>query len=137
MDHLKEAAFYTSKDLESATHTLDSMQDTLNRGKESYSPHLLTLLENRLNTCRIILGELLDSLAGLSPELAPVHERLVSILRSISAANTRQKVLYRFSHSCDKKLTGNAVSNLGGPGVPRPAQRDTKHGRTWEIFSQR
>lgn len=68
------------------------MQDTLQRGKETHSPHLLTLLDNRLNTCRKILAELQASLADLSPELTPVHERLVSILRSISAANTRQKV---------------------------------------------
>ncbi|MCJ1269001.1 hypothetical protein MMC22_008889 [Lobaria immixta] len=91
LDHLKEAAFYSAKDLESATHTLDSMQETLRRGEESYSPHLLILLENRLDTCRMILADLKASLADLSPELTPVHERLVSILRSISAANTRQK----------------------------------------------
>lgn len=72
------------------------MQDTLRRGKEAYSPHLLTLLENRLNTCRKILAELQASLADLSPALTPVHERLVSILRSISAANTRQKVCLFF-----------------------------------------
>lgn len=72
------------------------MQDTLQRGKETYSPHLLTLLENRLDTCRDILIELQASLAGLSPALTPVHERLVSILRSISAANTRQKVSFSF-----------------------------------------
>ena len=74
------------------------MQDTLQRGKETYSPHLLKLLDNRLNTCRNILAELQTSLADLSPALTPVHERLVSILRSISAANTRQKVqsLFRY-----------------------------------------
>lgn len=93
MDHLKEAAFYSGKDLESATHVLDSMQESVKRGKESYSPQLLTLLENRLGTCRKMLGELQASLADLSPELAPIHERLISILRSISAANTRKKVV--------------------------------------------
>lgn len=92
LDHLKEAAFFSAKDLASASHTLDRMRETLQRGKETYSPHLLTLLENRLDTCRNILTELQASLADLSPALTPVHERLVSILRSISAANTRQKV---------------------------------------------
>jgi len=70
------------------------MRDTLKRGKDTYSPHLLTLLENRLNTCQNILAELKASLADLSPILHPVYERLVSILRSIAAANTRQKVGY-------------------------------------------
>ncbi len=92
LDHLKEAAFFSAKDLDSASHTLDKMQDTLQRGKETYSPHLLTLLEHRLNKCRNILAELQASLADLAPALTPVHERLVSILRSISAANTRSKV---------------------------------------------
>ena len=92
-DHLKEAAYFSPKDLDSASHTLERMRDTLSRGKDTYSPHLLTLLENRLNTCQNLLGELHAILADLSPDLHPVYERLVSILRSISAANTRQKVL--------------------------------------------
>ncbi|MCJ1255538.1 hypothetical protein MMC24_003354 [Lignoscripta atroalba] len=91
LDHLKEASFFSAKDLESIGNTFDSMRETLQRGKETYSPHLLTLLENRLNTCQNILAELQASLANLSPELSPVHEKLISILRSIAAANTRQK----------------------------------------------
>ncbi|KAI4268731.1 MAG: hypothetical protein LQ337_007689 [Flavoplaca oasis] len=91
LDHLKEAAFYSPKDLESAGYALDSMQETLKRGEESHSPHLLKLLRHRLDTCRQLLSDLQSSLADLSPELTPIYERLVSILRSISAANTRQK----------------------------------------------
>ncbi|KAL9126289.1 MAG: hypothetical protein Q9217_004638 [Psora testacea] len=91
LDHLKEAAFFSAKDLESIGHTLDTMHNTLQRGNETYSPHLLTLLENRINVCRNLLADLRASLADLSPALTPVHERLVSILRSISAANTRSK----------------------------------------------
>ena len=68
------------------------MEETLRRGKETYSPHLLTLLQNRLDTCRILLADLKAPLADLSRELTPIHERLVSILRSIAAANTRSKV---------------------------------------------
>ncbi|KAL8764525.1 MAG: hypothetical protein Q9209_007981 [Squamulea sp. 1 TL-2023] len=91
LDHLKEAAFYSPKDLESASQALDSMQKTLKRGEESHSPYLLKLLRDRLDTCRHLLSDLQSSLADLSPELTPTYERLVSILRSISAANTRQK----------------------------------------------
>ena len=92
LDHLKEAALFSAKDLNSVSHTLDKMQDTLERGKDTYSPHLLTLLDNRLNTCRNILADLRASLADLSPALHPIYEQLVSILRSIAAANTRQRV---------------------------------------------
>ena len=68
------------------------MQETIKRGKAKYSEHLLACLELRLDACRNKLRELQGYLAGLSPELSPIHEQLVSILRSISAANTRQKV---------------------------------------------
>ncbi|KAI4136715.1 MAG: hypothetical protein LQ341_005485, partial [Variospora aurantia] len=91
LDHLKEAAFYSPKDLESISQKLDSMEEIIKLGKATQSPHLLKFLENRLNRCRHILAELQSSLADLSPQLIPVYERLVSILRSISAANTRQK----------------------------------------------
>ncbi|KAL8857336.1 MAG: hypothetical protein Q9178_006102 [Gyalolechia marmorata] len=91
LDHLKEAAYFSPKDLESISQALDTMKETLQRGEESHSPHLLKLLGNRLDTCRHLLSDLQSSLADLSPELSPTYERLVSILRSISAANTRQK----------------------------------------------
>lgn len=91
LEHLKEATLYSTKDLESASHTLTVIEETLRHGEENQSSHLLVLLENRLVSCRIILYELQLSLVGLSPELTHVHERLISILRSISAANTRQK----------------------------------------------
>lgn len=69
------------------------MQKTLKNGEGKYSPHLITLLSNRLDTCQSLLSDLEATLADLSPELTPIHEKLVSILRSISAANTRAKVL--------------------------------------------
>ena len=94
LDHLKEAAFFTAKDLESIGQRLNDMQETLKRGKQTHSPHLLTLLENRIKTCRSILAELQLTVSDLSPELTPTHEKLVSILRSISAANTRSKVYH-------------------------------------------
>lgn len=92
LDHLQEAAFYTAKDLDAIDHTCEEMRETLQRGKDTYSPHLLTLLENRLNKCQVMLDELRKPLLDLSPELTPIHERLVSILRSMASANTRTKV---------------------------------------------
>ena len=92
LDHLQEAAFYSAKDLDSINTTCEKMRETLERGKETYSPHLLTLLENRLHKCQATLSELRKPLANLSPELTPIYEKLVSILRSMAAANTRHKV---------------------------------------------
>lgn len=92
LDHLEEAGFYSAKDLESISQTLNTMRETLDRGKNTHSPHLLTLLENRLEECQIVFDRLRKGLEPLSPELVKFHETLVSILRSTSAANTRSKV---------------------------------------------
>jgi len=91
LDHLEETGLYSAKDLESLTKTLENMRQTLGRGTENYSPQLLTLLESRLEQCQISLFRLQKGLEPLSPELAPLHETLISILRSTSAANTRSK----------------------------------------------
>ncbi|KAJ0420615.1 hypothetical protein BJY00DRAFT_130273 [Aspergillus carlsbadensis] len=91
LDHLEEAGFYSTKDLSSITKTLADMHETLHRGRDTYSPALLTLLESRLDKCKIKLEKLQSGLAKLSSELASTHETLVSILRSTSAVNTRSK----------------------------------------------
>ncbi|KAJ5582171.1 hypothetical protein N7535_000791 [Penicillium sp. DV-2018c] len=91
LDHLEEAGFYSSKDLNSITKTLETTRGTLERGRDTYSPALLTLLESRLEHCEQSLMKLQKGLAVLSPPLAQVHETLVSILRSTSAVNTRSK----------------------------------------------
>lgn len=70
------------------------MRQNVERGKEAYSPALLTLLESRLEQCQLSLEKLQNGLAMLAPDLAPTHETLVSILRSTSAVNTRSKVCY-------------------------------------------
>jgi hypothetical protein len=90
---LKEAAFYSSKDLDSINVTLAKMRATLTRGKEKHSSHVLLLLENKLDKCQVLNTELQDELAKIAPSLHPVHEKLVSLLRSISACNTRSKVI--------------------------------------------
>ncbi|KAI9883609.1 MAG: hypothetical protein M1823_004624 [Watsoniomyces obsoletus] len=91
LDHLVEATFYSAKDLESIGHTLDRIDKIVERGKDSYSPDVLKLLEARVQACRAVLSQLHNEIAKLSPQLAPVHEKLISILRCIAAANTRQQ----------------------------------------------
>ena len=91
-EHLKEAAFYSKKDLDSLEHTVDKMEETLSHSHEKYSPYLLTRITYRLKICRALLKELRDFLSTLSPEMVPQWERLVALLRSIAALNTRSKV---------------------------------------------
>ncbi|KAI9829200.1 MAG: hypothetical protein M1826_005795 [Phylliscum demangeonii] len=91
LDHLKEVSFYGAKDLESIDHTLEKIEGIIERAKDSSSPDLLTLLMAKVQACRARLADLHKHIAGLSPQLAPLHEKLISILRSIAAANTRQQ----------------------------------------------
>ena len=51
----------------------------------------MTLLEARIDVCRQTLKELQVSLSRLDPKLMGYYEKLVSILRSLSACNTRSK----------------------------------------------
>ncbi|KAF2184354.1 hypothetical protein K469DRAFT_666803 [Zopfia rhizophila CBS 207.26] len=91
LDHLKEATFFSPKDLESISSRLEDCRRYCERGKESYSSNLLTLLEARIEVCQKTLSELELTLSHLTPELTPKYDKLVSILRSLSACNTRSK----------------------------------------------
>jgi prefoldin subunit 5 len=91
LDHLKEAAFYQVKDLESIGAQLQYFRDTVERCRQDYDPALLMLLEARIDVCQHTLSELQEILSHLTPELAPVYEKLVSILRTLSSCNTRTK----------------------------------------------
>jgi hypothetical protein len=92
LDHLKQAGFYSQKDLVSIQHHLEQWQTSIEKGKETHSPHLVTLLEARIHLCKNTLHELQESLSRLSPDMMSTYEKLVSILRSLSACNTRSKV---------------------------------------------
>ncbi|KAL9071794.1 MAG: hypothetical protein Q9157_005337 [Trypethelium eluteriae] len=91
LDHLREAGFYSRKDLISIGKKLEEWQGSVERGREHHSPHLLTLLEARMAVCRTTLHQLEHELSHLTPDLEPIYEELVSILRSLSGSNARSK----------------------------------------------
>ncbi|KAF2692201.1 hypothetical protein K458DRAFT_354510 [Lentithecium fluviatile CBS 122367] len=91
LDHLEEAHFYSSKDLESIGTQLANCRRYIDRGKDSYSPHLLTLLDARIQVCSETLQRLELAQSHLTPELTPKYDKLVSILRSLAGCNTRTK----------------------------------------------
>lgn len=105
-EHLKEAAFYSKKDLDSLEHTVSKMEAFLERCADTYSPYLLTRIQYRLEICRTLLKELRDFLSTLSPEMVPTWEKLVSLLRSIAALNTRSKVRVNSDTAACHRLTG-------------------------------
>ncbi|KAK0776253.1 hypothetical protein LTR75_016315 [Friedmanniomyces endolithicus] len=48
LDHLKEAGFFSPKDLESISHHIEQWQQAVERGRDEHSPQLLTLLDARI-----------------------------------------------------------------------------------------
>jgi septation ring formation regulator EzrA len=128
LDHLEEAGFYSTKDLSSITKTLADMHETLERGRDTYSPALLTLLESRLDKCQLKLEKLQSGLAKLSPELASTHE---TILRSTSAVNTRSKFSASEVNGLREQLkkiedTTKDGTFVDASGNPLPNQEDVK-----------
>jgi hypothetical protein len=101
LDHLREAGFYSSKDLESISQHIEEWQASVERGKDSHAEHLLTLLDARIDVCKATLQELQDRLSRLDPQMMGRYEKLVSILRSLSASNTRSRVRILCNHPCD------------------------------------
>jgi DNA repair ATPase RecN len=91
LDHLKEAAFYSSKDLESMTRKIQELHGALQRCQAEYDPELLELIARRMAVCESTIAYLQAVISHLTPELAEVWEKLVSILRRLSNLNTRSR----------------------------------------------
>ncbi|KAG7137463.1 UPF0662 protein C30C2.08 like [Verticillium longisporum] len=91
LDHLTEVDLFSAKDLESISETLNQLSRNIKHSSEYSSPYLITLLMNRLDLCKRSLASLQKRLGRLEDPLPNVHEKLISILRSISLANTRTK----------------------------------------------
>lgn len=100
LDHLREAGFYSPKDLEGIQKHIEQWKASIERGKDVHSPHLVTLLEARIHVCQATLKELRDHLSRLDPGMMETYEKLVSILRTLSACNTRSKVCHGYVPMC-------------------------------------
>lgn len=103
-DHLKEAAFYSPRDLDSLDDTLKKMRKTLAKAEGQYSPDLITRIEYRIEVCEKLLRELRDFLSTLSPPMVPVWDKLVSLLRALAALNTRSKYVQKDLDELRNKL---------------------------------
>lgn len=90
-DHLKEAAFYSTKDLDSLNQTIGRMKKTLEKDADKYSPYLLTRIKIRIELCEKMLEELGQLLSSLTPDMTPIWEQLVSILRAVASLNTHSR----------------------------------------------
>ncbi|KAH6604544.1 hypothetical protein Trco_006251 [Trichoderma cornu-damae] len=109
LDHLTEADLYSAKDLESIKSTLSNLSASITQAKArdnkpENSPYLLTLLSNRVEKCHARLENLQRRLGRIGEPLLATHEKLISILRSISLANTKVKVSSHEVQKLQKQL---------------------------------
>lgn len=92
LDHLTEANLFSAKDLDRMSKTLEQLSSTVNDSDERHSPYLIRLLSKRVALCQSSLSRLQSKLGSLDDALIAVHEKLISIIRSMSLANTKPKV---------------------------------------------
>lgn len=92
LDHLTESNLFSAKDLDSMSKTLEQLSKTVDGSDSRHSPYLVRLLSKRVGLCQSSLRNLQKQLEALDVSLLPVHEKLISILRSMSLANTKAKV---------------------------------------------
>ncbi|KAL2158210.1 hypothetical protein VTH06DRAFT_4530 [Thermothelomyces fergusii] len=91
LDHLTEASLFSSKDLASISSTLNRLEGILASDESRHSPYLVELLAQRRARCKAMIAKLREQLERLDEPVQVVWEQLVSILRSMSLANTKSK----------------------------------------------
>ncbi|KAI9064121.1 hypothetical protein FKP32DRAFT_1675666 [Trametes sanguinea] len=116
--HMDESGVYNESDLAPFHRRLAELRNIVQHDMESgkHPPAMTKLLERQLNECENLLRKLQDSLAVLSPELIPIHERLVNIRRqlvALAAKETAREVAYANAYAAkieDLKGKGSASS---------------------------
>jgi hypothetical protein len=91
LDHLTEASLFSPKDLTSISNTLGRLESILEQGDSAHSPYLVELLGHREALCKSMLASLRQQLDQLAEPLQVIYERLISVMRSMSLANTKSK----------------------------------------------
>ncbi|KAL2134097.1 hypothetical protein VTI74DRAFT_984 [Chaetomium olivicolor] len=121
LDHLTEARLFSPKDLDSIANTLGKLEGILKNADSEHSPYLVELLANREALCKSMLSKLRAQLDELDEPLQAVYERLISIMRSMSLANTKskfsmteiQKFKNRLKDIEDSRVDGKFVDSEG------------------------
>jgi hypothetical protein len=67
------------------------IRDILDRASSQYDEVWVQFYRSQLDSCKAPLAVAYDRLSGLSPQLDPIYEKLVSIRRQITAIGTRPK----------------------------------------------
>ncbi|CAG8983060.1 hypothetical protein HYALB_00006088 [Hymenoscyphus albidus] len=90
LDHLTEVNLYTEKDTAHCSTVLEKLREIV-KTDSTHEPNFLKLLSNRIEVCQLALTNLQNRAPRLGGDLPAIHEKLISIMRSMSSANTKTK----------------------------------------------
>ncbi|KAK7206238.1 hypothetical protein BZA70DRAFT_128058 [Myxozyma melibiosi] len=92
LDHLHESRVYSENDLKPIQDRLNEIKGIIERDDPTESSEIIQLIRAKASVCEHSLRELFDSLAVVSPELAPILQKLVSIRRQIVSVGSMPKL---------------------------------------------
>ncbi|KAF9490155.1 hypothetical protein BDN71DRAFT_1593030 [Pleurotus eryngii] len=92
LNHMNESGVYNEVDLAPFQRRLKDLRQIVQSDAEGskHNEALTKLLERQLNECDSIVNSLQESLSVLSPELAPIHLKLVHIRRQLVALAAKE-----------------------------------------------
>ncbi|KAJ8694917.1 hypothetical protein PTI98_007555 [Pleurotus ostreatus] len=92
LNHMNESGVYNEVDLAPFQRRLKDLRQIVQSDAEGskHNEALTKLLERQLNECDSIVRSLQESLSVLSPELAPIHLKLVHIRRQLAALAAKE-----------------------------------------------
>ncbi|KAF9462920.1 hypothetical protein BDZ94DRAFT_1298219 [Collybia nuda] len=129
LNHMNESAVYNESDLAPFHRRLGELRHIVQHDGErgKHPKPLIKLLERQLNECDAILQTLQDSLAVLSVELIPVHQKLVTIRRQLVALAAKEgshkAELKPLQEELRKIDSARVDGNFLGPGGIVPASQ--------------
>ncbi|KAL6300052.1 hypothetical protein BKA93DRAFT_741295 [Sparassis latifolia] len=129
LEHMNESGIYNESDLAPFHRRLVELRSIVQHDMDSgrHPVAMTTLLERQLNDCEALLCSLQDSLGILSPELIPIHERLVNIRRqlvALAAKETAREAALKGIQEELRKIDSKRVDGkFMGPGGTLPASQ--------------
>lgn len=129
LDHMRESMVYSEADLGPFQKRLVELRQIVQNDAKNHPPAMIQLLERKLSQCDDILKEMMESLSVLSPELIPLHQRLVTMRRQFAALAARenpskaelQKLVDELRKIDHSRIDGKFCVGPGGSNVP-PSQ---------------
>ncbi|OSX64248.1 hypothetical protein POSPLADRAFT_1179895 [Postia placenta MAD-698-R-SB12] len=129
LEHMDESGIYNESDLAPFHRRLAELRCIVRSDAEGgkHPEAMTTLLDRQLNECDCVIRRMQESLAVLSPELVPIHERLVNVRRklvALAAKETAREAAAAMLQEELRKIDSKRVDGkFLGPGGMVPASQ--------------